>query len=494
MDRLPLELLDAIFQYLTPLDHQEHKVGLSSLRFLCKRIASAVAPHLFSTIPVWISAKSLKNLDDLSKHPEICQFVEEIRFSPLQVTSPMSWLSPSEQVIWDFNPPAEAIEGFIDAERHRIITEEYMRCQEGLLNNSDAIQLLCTALYRLSNLKAIDFIVFSHKIGAAELRAAYPTFTHEEYHWDCLAAIDVFIPVLRALPQPIQSLRFSEDERDYSHDPTRHLVKSGAETDSMNIAIELAELDWSHLRSLEMQYHKSSKISTRGIIIEKFGKAVQSFIRRAPKLTSLTILSKNQISIDTVNGISGLLEGIELQNLERLHLSSMTLSEDSLCTFLSYHSLTLRRITLDCVRITEPNDWPSFLHRWRSLYRKKLGPVSSNLKLFRLLFCDISHLQTDVDVAPFLKAETDVSPFDANDIEIDDEVEDSTYSSEPDPEQDPLEWLSYGESPNGSEYDTPDWWSENDEMDALGESPGYLNDEQSNTVNSHTNENGHFKG
>lgn len=69
MDTLPQETLDLVLAPLADFSDVDSKITLCNLRLTCKRLADAAAPHLFISIPLWISLKSLQRLGELSIHP-----------------------------------------------------------------------------------------------------------------------------------------------------------------------------------------------------------------------------------------------------------------------------------------------------------------------------------------------------------------------------------------------------------------------------------------
>ena len=77
MEKLPLELLQQVLQYLPRSD-------LPSVRLLTRTLAAAAEPLLFHTIPLWIELQSVKALTGISEHPRLSQYVKEIVFSPLR--------------------------------------------------------------------------------------------------------------------------------------------------------------------------------------------------------------------------------------------------------------------------------------------------------------------------------------------------------------------------------------------------------------------------
>ena len=69
MDTLPQETLDLMLAPLADYSDVDSKTTLCNLRLTCERLADAVAPHLFTSVPLWISLKSLQRLGELSIHP-----------------------------------------------------------------------------------------------------------------------------------------------------------------------------------------------------------------------------------------------------------------------------------------------------------------------------------------------------------------------------------------------------------------------------------------
>ena len=79
LENVPLEIWREILDFLPRAD-------LPAVRLVKSQFAADAAPRLFQKIPLWISIKSLESLTHLSYHPSLRGYVEEIVFSPLQVT------------------------------------------------------------------------------------------------------------------------------------------------------------------------------------------------------------------------------------------------------------------------------------------------------------------------------------------------------------------------------------------------------------------------
>ena len=71
MDRLPQELLGFIIDEVAHWDDYASRADLKNLRLSCRTLASSAAPHLFHTIPLWLSMSSLLNMVEASEHPDM---------------------------------------------------------------------------------------------------------------------------------------------------------------------------------------------------------------------------------------------------------------------------------------------------------------------------------------------------------------------------------------------------------------------------------------
>ena len=79
MDRLPQEVLQLIVEDL-PRD------DLISVRIVNKALASAAAPTLFRSIPLWLGISGLEGINGISEHSTLSQYVKEIVCSPVRFT------------------------------------------------------------------------------------------------------------------------------------------------------------------------------------------------------------------------------------------------------------------------------------------------------------------------------------------------------------------------------------------------------------------------
>lgn len=69
MDRLPLEIIKMVVEYIDTEDDWAVREDLKSLRLVTRQLSDLVTPSLFRTIPLWISLQSLQNLSDIAEHP-----------------------------------------------------------------------------------------------------------------------------------------------------------------------------------------------------------------------------------------------------------------------------------------------------------------------------------------------------------------------------------------------------------------------------------------
>ena len=78
LNRFPAEIVRTILADVPNAD-------FPAARLLGKNFANIATPRLFSSIPLWISLKSLENLTNIASHAQLRLYVKEIVFSPLRV-------------------------------------------------------------------------------------------------------------------------------------------------------------------------------------------------------------------------------------------------------------------------------------------------------------------------------------------------------------------------------------------------------------------------
>lgn len=77
MDTLPHEVVRQIV-----CGHS--RADLKLIRLVNKTLASAAAPPLFHTVPVWMNLDSLTHFTALSEHDVLSQYVKKVVLSPLR--------------------------------------------------------------------------------------------------------------------------------------------------------------------------------------------------------------------------------------------------------------------------------------------------------------------------------------------------------------------------------------------------------------------------
>lgn len=167
MERLPLELLRQVLQYLPRSD-------LPRVRLVTRILAIGAEPFLFHTIPLWIELQSVEALTGISEHPRLSQYVKEIVFSPLrfiehedrslyqaEVRSALEYESASlSSHILYLEHLLSTYE--LQLENHMAGYDSFIAGQRHLAANSSDVKLLSHAFGKLPHFKSLVVDYFSN--------------------------------------------------------------------------------------------------------------------------------------------------------------------------------------------------------------------------------------------------------------------------------------------------------------------------------------------
>ncbi|KAL2049485.1 hypothetical protein ABVK25_010280 [Lepraria finkii] len=168
MDQLPQELLRIIAN-----DDSLSREDLHHLRLVNRPLAAASAPPLFHT-SLWLGLSGLKRLTCISEHPQLCQYVEEIIFSPLRIQESSS---PTEHQYedqkWMLRQYGSIISYLLSLGKHMTAYKTYVGAQRYLSTNDLDIKTLSRAFSNLSQLETFCLDGWNCHTGSRELSGAF---------------------------------------------------------------------------------------------------------------------------------------------------------------------------------------------------------------------------------------------------------------------------------------------------------------------------------
>ena len=72
MERLPREILSLLVEKIAaPATDYDTWADVAALRRTSKTMASVATPAVFRTVPLWMSLKSLRNLNAIAENPQL---------------------------------------------------------------------------------------------------------------------------------------------------------------------------------------------------------------------------------------------------------------------------------------------------------------------------------------------------------------------------------------------------------------------------------------
>ncbi len=188
---LPNEVIGLIIKHL-PRD------DLSHARHISKAFAAVAAPRLFETIPIWIGRDSLQALTELSRHPQLRQYVTEVVFSPLRFidqkdeTTYLSRTKASIRLNTDSSNLAD-----LKMMKHKTAYRSFIESQRELTADGFDLSILAHAFKQLPSLKRLVLDHTNTKIGAKLLHRELGFFNSSILlTCDCLYTLPVLVRAL----------------------------------------------------------------------------------------------------------------------------------------------------------------------------------------------------------------------------------------------------------------------------------------------------------
>ena len=164
MQPIPPEILQNILQEVLRED-------LFRVRLVSRYFASASAPFLFHTVPLWIGLRSLENLTLISESSDLSACVKKIVFSTLRFKDKgpftphfgaevRQWLSETTETV---NIQALAYRRYMSA------YQSYIDDQRYLSENGLDVKLLTVALRQFPGLESVVVNWFNDHLGTEEI-------------------------------------------------------------------------------------------------------------------------------------------------------------------------------------------------------------------------------------------------------------------------------------------------------------------------------------
>ena len=425
MDRLPQELLRLIVQDV-PYE------SLEPLRLVNKAFATAAAPALFKSIPIWISVRSLERLTAISEHPQLHKYPKEI------FVSPFSFIDYENDILYE-----DKIQDFLEHKhqylshsmralalaKHMSSYRSYIEMQRVLSKNDLDVTILSRAFSQLPHFETLQVGLWDPTIGSAEMTHAFGVFNPGDLlTFDCSHTLPVLIKALAASTTKIKAFKLvGESFRSY-----RNMFKS---VDYCWLVMSpLLQL----LSGLMDQFSFPVGLSTRALS-ETFGaenidvcKDALRCVRELrigsigtehnnPLSTSMTISALHRLmqytqglEVITLDGLwidlpgavlrhslDTLMPSNVLNSIQELNLRWYDTTVVALCDLIRQNRHAIIKAHFYRVRITA-SDWSTALTQLRTIDLPRL-------EVFTLSYCN--GLQVDLPVQDYVLKKTSTAPL-----------------------------------------------------------------------------------
>ena len=413
LEKFPHELLDDI---VSPLPRQD----LFRVRLVCKTFATAAAPSLFQTIPVWLGFKSLERFKAISEHPQLSQYVKEIVFSPLRFIdygSVEQYLDQARNLASQQSSCEDS--QILTSAGHIAAYESYIKAQRRLSTQGTDSRILIDGMKRLPHLSSVtvDFLNFS--IGCSELMNAFGTLKAGFLlTYDCEHLLPLMFGAMVASKATVKNFKLGEHE-EFRHDPSGGLGAKSSLLDPLNPAPTTGRVrprtissealfntfyladepkgrkTLENLRTLEI-----SSIETNfdhGGELGETMTAIRQIIRLSPSLEKVTLGEISDKASGEMPSLIGVFGSKKLQHLQKLELHNFESGSHDMIDFFRRHAATLVEIRLGWMTC----DWSSLLTRLREV-------TFPQLKCFILNDCIDN--EVDLEVQDYVLCKTEYDP------------------------------------------------------------------------------------
>lgn len=414
LEMFPRELLDDIVSTLPRQD-------LFHVRLVSKTLATSAASSLFQTIPVWLGCKSLEQFENISKHAQLSQYVQEIIFSPLRFID----YGGAEQYLDQARDSASLQSSWEDltSAEHIAAYERYIKAQRRLCSEGIDSKILIEGMRRLPQLSRITVDFSNFNIGSSELISAFGTLKAGLLlTYDCEHLLPLIFGAMVASKATIKTFKLGEHEefrQGSSHEfstppslleplkPTQigerdhpRTISSEALFNTFYLADEPnGRKTLENLRALEI-----SSIETNfdhGGELGETMAAIRSLIRLSPNLEKVTLGEISDKIFGEMPSLIGAFGLCKLQYLQRLDMYNYESENNDMVCFFRRHAATLIEIRLGWMTLKR-GDWSSLLKRLREV-------TFLRLQYFVLNDCDDN--EVDLEVQDYVLGKTDFDPI-----------------------------------------------------------------------------------
>ena len=416
MEKLPLELLQQVLQYLPRSD-------LPSVRLSTRTLVAAAEPFLFHTIPLWIERQSLEALIGISEHPRLSQCVKEIVFSPLRFIEHEDRSLYQTEVRDALEHQSASLSSqILHLEHHMAAYDSFRAGQSYLRANSLDVKVLSHAFGKLPHFKSLVVDYFSN-IAAIRLYKVFGDYESKPYFVACdgeyglpvlfkaLANSGVAISTFRIGPS--QALDSTWSDPDPMRDRITSLRPIPVLEDKRRNALALRKT-FRHrnknaysetLRELRVLEVSETRLGTPGLEqVESIINGIATIISWGSHIESIAVRQfgiYDKFEDSETPLISCLFQPDHLNKLQKLKLESLNTTLQYLTLFFRRHGKHLKEIELEGVNINDGEffddvKWSTALYHLRTIE-----------------FPDLVTFEVDmVDVYDYIIGLTDINPID----------------------------------------------------------------------------------
>ena len=426
MEKLPLELLQQVLQYLPRSD-------LPSVRLSTRTLVAAAEPFLYHTIPLWIERQSLEALIGISEHPRLSQCVKEIVFSPLRFIEhedrslyQAEMRDALEHRSASLSSQILHLEHYLSSpklqlEHHMAAYDCFRAGQSYLAANSLDVKVLSHAFGKLPHFKSLVVDYFSN-IAAIRLYKIFGDYESKPYFVACdgeyglpvlfkaLANSGVAISTFRIGPS--QALDSTWADPDPMRDRITSLRPIPVLEDKRRNSLALRKTfrrrnknAYSEtLRELRVLEVSETRLETPELeAVESIINGIATIISWGSHIESIAVSQFGVYTFDDPETplMSNLFQKDHLKKLQKLKVESLNTTLPDLTLFFRRHRKQLKEIDFEGVNINvgeffDDGKWSTALYHLRTIE-----------------FPDLVTFEVDmVDVYDYITGLTDINPID----------------------------------------------------------------------------------
>ncbi|KAG8526715.1 uncharacterized protein KY384_008144 [Bacidia gigantensis] len=431
---LPAEMLEEIMMYFDPDDFSDWEC-LSKLRMTNHQLEMRTRPHVFKSIPLWLSSESLQTLDNISTSAHIAPHVRKLLVGPTEFPRVRE---QRESYDWDLHSvihtrhpewkkdKVNEEKARYDSECHKLYSEQTQLAQEGCEGT------LFSALKRLPNLETVEVRLDNEFIGSKEiyrkLLSIYSSSYHRPYEHSC----DLILPsLLHSLTRASSQLRALKLTR---HNKSLADAKEGSRTTDVHLDTSHFDTKLSEDAISNSSSHKDHSVTKLLQNLEEFEifhfsdflpireyttfDALSEALMDMPLLSRLTLRGlewcNHLLYDDDLEDTSSLLRECHFAHLTHFEIGEVSDRHKSLQMFLISHNRTLTVIRLVNTKIWKGNLEEPVDIRHKALRRVRESSTFDNLKIFEIReekdYMEESPLT--LDATEYMRRKEDLSPLD----------------------------------------------------------------------------------